>query len=273
MGHCLGYRPHAGKAALYLSRRGKEAVVCPTLTVLIPDWPAPDRVRAVSTTRHGGVSLPPYDSLNLGDHVGDAPERVAANRQHLRQALKLPAEPAWLDQVHGNRTVAAEQVTVPVEADAAYTRQGGAVCVVMTADCLPMLLCDRAGVCVAAAHGGWRGLAGGMLGATIARIDCDPGDLLAWLGPAIGPAAFEVGAEVRQAFLELDSGNAACFQPSPTGRWLADIYELARRQLRALGVTAIYGGGWCTFSERERFFSYRRDGRTGRMASLIWLAD
>ena len=140
-------------------------MVCPPLIALMPDWPAPDRVRAVSTTRHGGISLPPYDSLNLGDHVGDAPERVAANRQRLRQVLKLPAEPAWLSQVHGNSVVAAEQVTAPVEADAAYTRQGGAVCVVMTADCLPILLCDRAGACVAVAHGGWRGLAGARPGA------------------------------------------------------------------------------------------------------------
>jgi len=242
-------------------------------SLILPDWPAPGRVRAVSTTRHGGVSLSPYDSLNLGDHVGDAPEQVAANRRRLRQVLELAAEPAWLNQVHGNTVVAAEQVTAPVEADAACTRQAGPVCVVMTADCLPVLLCDRAGTCVAIAHGGWRGLAGGIIGATVAGMDCAPSELMAWLGPAIGPAAFEVGAEVRQAFLELDPGNAGCFQVSPAGRWLADIYELARRQLRALGISAIYGGGWCTFGEREHFFSYRRDGRTGRMASLIWLAD
>jgi hypothetical protein len=242
-------------------------------SLIRPDWPAPNQVRAVTTTRHGGISLPPYDSFNLGAHVGDAPERVAVNRQRLRQVLELPAEPAWLNQVHGNRVVAAEQVTTSVEADAAYTRQGGPVCVVMTADCLPILLCDRAGSCVAIAHGGWRGLADGIIGATVARLDCAPGELMAWLGPAIGPAAFEVGAEVRQAFLELDPGNAGCFQVSPGGRWLADIYELARRQLRALGVMAVYGGGWCAFTDRERFFSYRRDGRTGRMASLIWLVD
>ena len=242
-------------------------------SLILPDWPAPGRVRAVSTTRQSGISPPPYDSLNLGDHVGDAPERMAANRRRLRQVLELAMEPAWLNQVHGNTVVAAEQVTAPVEADAAYTRQCGPVCVVMTADCLPVLLCDRAGSCVAVAHGGWRGLAGGVIGATVKRMDCTPSELMAWLGPAIGPTAFEVGVEVMRAFLELDPGNSACFPPSPAGRWLADIYELARRQLRALGISAIYGGGWCTFSEQERFFSYRRDGRTGRMASLIWLAD
>ena len=240
-------------------------------TLIFPDWSAPARVRAVSTTRHGGVSLPPYDSGNLSDQVGDDPAQVAVNRQHLRRALQLPAEPAWLNQVHGCTVVAAATVNEPVEADAAYSRQAGRVCAVMTADCLPMLLCNQSGTAVAAVHGGWRGLASGVLAATLEHIACDPGELLAWLGPAIGPAAFEVGAEVRQAFLDLDAGNAACFQPSPAGRWLADIYELARRQLHVLGVTAVYGGGWCTFTERERFFSYRRDGRTGRMVSLIWL--
>ncbi len=243
-------------------------------SLILPDWPAPSRVRAVSTTRLGGVSLPPYDSLNLGDHVGDVPERVTANRRWLREVLELPAEPFWLNQVHGNHVVAAEQGVAPVAADAAYTRQCGPVCVVMTADCLPILLCDRSGSCVAVAHGGWRGLAGGVIEATVRRMDCAPDELLAWLGPAIGSTAFEVGPEVRQTFLEIDTDNAGCFQPSSTDdRWLADIYDLARRQLRALGIGAIYGGGWCTFSERERFFSYRRDGRTGRMVSLIWLTD
>lgn len=241
------------------------------LEVIIPDWPAPARVRAVSTIRPGGVSAAPYDSLNLGDHVGDNPEQVAANRHRLRQALELPAEPVWLEQAHGAGVVSAAKVIGAARADASYARRPGYICAVLTADCLPALLCDRAGGCVAIAHGGWRGLAGGVLGATVNRLGCEPGELLAWLGPAIGPGAFEVGDEVRRTFLQLDAGNAACFRPSPAGRWLADIYELARRQLRDLGVTAVYGGGWCTFSEPERFFSYRRDGRTGRMASLIWL--
>ncbi len=239
--------------------------------LIFPDWPAPIRVRAVSTTRQGGVSPPPYTSLNLAEHVGDAPTCVAENRRRLAMAAGYPAEPAWLEQVHGIHGVAAEMICAPVAADAAWTRAAGRPCVVMTADCLPVLLCDRAGTVVAAAHAGWRGLAGGVIAATVARMDTPSTELLAWLGPAIGPAAFEVGEEVRAAFLELDADNAGCFRLSPAGRWLADLYELARRQLRRLGVAAIYGGEFCTFSEPERFFSYRRENRTGRMATLIWL--
>jgi YfiH family protein len=244
----------------------------PPESLLVPDWPAPPAVRAVCTTRRGGISPPPYDSLNLADHVGDDPARVAANRRWLAAAVGLPAEPAWLEQVHGTDVVAAESVRTPVAADAAWTREIGRPCVVMTADCLPVLLCDRAGTTVAAAHAGWRGLAGGVIAATVARLAVAPGELLAWLGPAIGPAAFEVGEEVRAAFLALDAGNAPCFKPSPAGRWLADIYQLAQRQLSDLGVRDVYGGKFCTFSEPERFFSYRREPRTGRMATLVWLA-
>jgi hypothetical protein len=240
-------------------------------SLIIPDWPAPARVRATSTTRQGGVSAPPYNSLNLAGHVGDNPACVAENRRRLATLLGYPAEPAWLEQVHGITVVAAETVRAPVPADAAWTRASGQPCVVMTADCLPVLLCDRAGTVVAAAHGGWRGLAGGVIAAALARLGVPPSELLAWLGPAIGPKAFEVGEEVRAAFLNLDAGNADCFEPSPAGRWLADIYGLARCQLRGLGVREIYGGGCCTFSEPERFFSYRRENRTGRMATLIWL--
>lgn len=239
--------------------------------LIIPDWPAPDRVRAVSTTRHGGVSQLPYASLNLADHVGDDPACVAENRRRLAVMAGFPAEPAWLEQVHGTTVIAAETGALPVAADAAFTRKAGWPCGVMTADCLPVLLCDRAGTVVAAAHAGWRGLAGGVIGATVARMEAPPLELLAWLGPAIGPKVFEVGEEVRTAFLALDAGHAGCFQPSPTGRWLADLYELARRQLHQLGVPAVYGGEFCTFSESDRFFSYRRENRTGRMASLIWL--
>ena len=238
---------------------------------IIPDWPAPGTVKAISTTRHGGVSPPPCASLNLAGHVGDDPACVAENRRRLAAMLNLAAEPAWLEQVLGTTIVAAETVSVPVVADAAFTREPGRLCVVMTADCLPVLLCDRAGSVVAAAHAGWRGLAGGVIGATVARMATPPAELLAWLGPAIGPRAFEVGEEVRAAFLGLDADNAGCFQPSPAGRWLADLYELARRQLRGLGITAVYGGEFCTFSEPERFFSYRRENRTGRMATLIGL--
>lgn len=242
-------------------------------TLIYPDWPAPERVHAVSTTRRGGVSLPPYDSLNLGYRSGDHRERVDTNRQRLQQALELTAEPAWLKQVHGHSVVRLEQRCSPLQADAACTRTPDQVCVVMTADCLPVLFCDRAGTCVAIAHAGWRGLVRGVVEATLEHMNCDPRQVLVWLGPAIGPEVFEVGEEVRDAFLALDSAHADCFRPSPGGRWLADIYALAERRLQALGVKDIYGGGWCTLTDRERFFSYRRDGhRTGRMASLIWLA-
>lgn len=239
--------------------------------LLVPEWPAPARVRAISTTRQGGISEPPYASFNLADHVADAPDHVAENRRQLAKIAGYPREPAWLQQVHGHQVVAAETVRAPVAADAVWTREPGYPCVVMTADCLPILLCDQAGTVVAAAHAGWRGLAGGVIAATLSHLNVPAADLLAWLGPAIGPAAFEVGEEVRAAFLQSDAACIGCFQPSPAGRWLADLYGLARRQLAALGVTAIYGGNFCTFSDSERFFSYRRENRTGRMASLIWL--
>ncbi len=240
--------------------------------LIIPTWPAPKRVLAVSTTRLGGISSPTYDSLNLAGHVGDDPACVAENRRRLAAAVGYTAEPAWLEQVHGNRVVAAETVRAPVAADAAWTREPDQPCVVLTADCLPILLCNRAGTVVAAVHVGWRGLAGGVIAATVARLGVPPMELLAWLGPAIGPVAFEVGEEVRAAFIALDKANASCFRPSPAGRWLANIYAMARLQLRRLYVTAIYGGEFCTFSEPERFFSFRRENRTGRMATLIWLA-
>lgn len=236
----------------------------------VPDWPAPARVRALQTLRTGGVSAAPWDRWNLGDHVGDAPGAVAANRARL--SALLPAEPLWLQQVHGIQTVdPAQGLKTPV-ADAAFTRTPGAVCVVMTADCLPVLLCDRAGSVVAAAHAGWRGLLEGVLEASVQAM-ATPGDqLLAWLGPAIGPTAFEVGGEVRAAFVARDAAAAQAFTPGTGDRWLADLYALARQRLAALGVTAVYGGTHCTFSEPASFFSYRRDGVTGRQASLIWLA-
>ena len=245
----------------------------PTLSAsfILPDWPAPLRVQALSTTRHAGVSLPPYDSLNLAAHVGDVAAHVAENRRRLRAMAALPAEPAWLEQVHGIAVVAAETVVQPVSADASFTRQLGIPCVVMSADCLPVLFCDVQGTVVAAAHAGWRGLAGGVLEASVAQMGIAPPQLLAWLGPAIGAQAFEVGAEVRAEFLAGAADNAACFRPSPNGRWLADLYGLARIRLRNLGITAIYGGTYCTFSDTARFFSYRRAAHTGRMASLIWL--
>ncbi len=238
---------------------------------LLPDWPAPSPVRAVSTTRGGGRSAAPFASFNLAAHVGDDPDAVAANRRRLMRELRLPDAPAWLNQVHGNTVVTAERPHT-LTADASIAREAGRVCVVMTADCLPLLLCDREGGCVAAVHAGWRGLANGVVDASVARMGCSPAAILAWLGPAVGSTAFELGPEVRAVLLRRDAGATDCFQPSPAGRWLADIYGLARRQLRSAGVESIAGGHWCTYHDRERFFSYRRDGLTGRMATLIWLA-
>ena len=240
-------------------------------SLLIPEWPAPLNVLAVSTTRHGGVSMPPYDSFNLAEHVGDDPRSVAENRRCLTALAGLPREPAWLEQVHGIEVVAADLVTQPIAADAAFTRKAAYPCVVMTADCLPVLFCDRAGTVVAVAHAGWRGLAGGVLAATVAKLETMPAQLLAWLGPAIGPQSFVVGPEVRAAFVALRADHAEAFQPTATGRWLADLYHLARQQLHHLGIEAVYGGVHCTMNEPERFFSYRREHCTGRMASLIWL--
>lgn len=241
-----------------------------TDVLLVPDWPAPTSIKAASTTRQGGVSEGMFASLNLGYHVDDERTCVSENRRRLVDTLNLPQEPAWLRQVHGNTVVDASAIEGQVEADAAYADKKDVVCAIMTADCLPVLLCDQAGTQVAAAHAGWRGLVKGVIAETVKALPAEPADLLAWLGPAIGPEVFEVGPEVRTAFLELDSANSVCFKPSPAGHWLADIYELARRQLKSLDVTAIYGGDWCTYSQPEQFYSYRRDGSSGRMASLIW---
>jgi YfiH family protein len=238
--------------------------------MILPDWPAPLNVKSLMTTREGGVSRAPWATLNLGDHVGDDPVHVAANRARLR--AQLPAEPGWLRQVHSARVAELGRDANP-EADASFTREQGRVCAVLTADCLPVLFCDRAGSVVAAAHAGWRGLADGVLEATVAAMQVPPGEILAWMGAAIGPQAFEVGDEVRDAFIRQHVQAAAAFVPQPTpGKWLADIYQLARIRLGHAGVQAVYGGGRCTFSEAERFYSYRRDGVTGRIASLVWLA-
>lgn len=238
---------------------------------LHPDWPAPARVRSLITTRAGGISRPPFDSLNLGHHVGDAAERVLHNRAVLRQ--HLPAEPLWLSQVHGTTVVEAAAIwgEAPVQADAIVARRRHDVCAIMTADCLPVLLADTAGSVVGAAHAGWRGLCGGVIEATVARMAVPPAQVMAYLGPAIGPAAFEVGSEVRAAFLRHDPAAASAFRPGAGDRWLADIYQLARQRLQAMGVAQVHGGGDCTVTDARRFFSYRRDGETGRMASLIWI--
>lgn len=245
------------------------SIPCAMANLLVPDWPAPARVRSLQTLRGAGCSLAPWDSFNLGDHVGDDPAQVAANRAALRE--HLPAEPGWLKQVHGIATVNPKNSPNLKEADAAFTRDPGVVCTVMTADCLPVLFCDRAGTVVAAAHAGWRGLAAGVLEATIRDMAVPADELLTWLGPAIGPSAFEVGDEVRAVFVAHDAQAAQAFVEHGQGKWLADIYLLARQRLTTAGVTSISGGERCTFSESADFFSYRRDGVTGRMASLIWL--
>lgn len=242
---------------------------CAMPEFFVPDWPAPANVRAMQTLRTGGCSVKPWDSFNLGDHVGDDAGCVAANREALRRLL--PGEPFWLRQVHGIAAVDVNFCPILPEADAAFSRQAGQVCAVMTADCLPVLFCDRAGSVVAAAHAGWRGLLAGVLEETIRSMAVPAADLLAWLGPAIGPLAFEVGDEVRAAFVARNPEAAAAFAPHASGKWLADIYLLARQRLCAAGVCEISGGTRCTASEKDAFFSYRRDAVTGRMASLIWL--
>jgi hypothetical protein len=235
---------------------------------LIPDWPAPAGVKACVTTRSGGVSLAPFDSLNLGDHVDDQPSAVAENRRRLTEHFGIA--PAWLQQVHGVAVAHADPSMVAT-ADASWSATPGIACAVMTADCLPALFCNRAGTRVAGAHAGWRGLAAGVLEATLDCLDTPPAEVLVWLGPAIGPERFEVGAEVREAFVGQLPATEQAFVPSANaGRFMADIYQLARLRLAARGVTAVYGGGYCTVSD-PRFFSYRRSPRTGRFASLIWL--
>ncbi|HEY6824691.1 MAG TPA: peptidoglycan editing factor PgeF [Steroidobacteraceae bacterium] len=246
--------------------------------VLTPEWPAPGNVHAVFTLRGGGVSAPPFDSLNVGAHVGDEVQAVEQNRRLIRAALRLPAEPVWMEQVHGVEVLDldvevaqgdAANAGIP-SADAAITRSAGRVCVVQVADCLPVLLAARDGSAVAAAHAGWRGLAAGVLEATVRRLGVEPARLIAWLGPGIGAAHFEVGEEVRSAFVAQDAAAARAFRGNPRGRWQCDLVILARARLAALGVTAVFGGEWCTYADAARFFSYRRDGRCGRMAALIW---
>jgi YfiH family protein len=237
---------------------------------LEPDWPAPATVRAVTTLRRDGASAPPYDQFNLADHVGDDPAAVAANRQRLYEECELSAPPAWLHQVHGTTVVDAGSGT-GADADGSCTTDAGVVCAVLTADCLPVVLCDRQGTRVAALHAGWRGLAAGVIEAGVAAMQVDPGELMAWCGPAIGPRAFEVGDEVRSAFVAAQPRHAEAFVETGTDRWLADIYLLARQRLAVLGVTRVHGAfDRCTWSEPQSFFSYRRDRECGRMATLIW---
>lgn len=245
-----------------------------TLDLIEPDWPAPAVVRAVATTRSGGVSTGAYASLNLGDHVGDAPAAVRENRARLVATLGLAREPLWLNQVHGCAVAQAETAVRSASADAMIASSAGTACVIMTADCLPVLFCNDAGTLVAAVHAGWRGLAAGVLEATVAalaRQGAGSATLMAWIGPAISGPAYEVGAEVRAAFLAAYPSAGAGFTPNARGRWQLDLPEIAQQRLRAAGVCRVYGGDLCTAGDPGRFFSHRRDGQCGRQATLIWL--
>ena len=243
-------------------------------SVIVPDWPAPARVHALATTRRlPGNSQPPYDAFNLGLRSGEEESTVYANRALLQRAFALPAPPRWLHQVHGDRVLrmTAEVPDGEPQADAAFTSEPGVVLAIQAADCLPILLCTDDGSQIAAIHAGWRGLSGGVVEACAQRMTATAEKLLAWLGPAIGPASYEVGAEVRDVFLRHPAAAEAAFAPTRPGHWHCDLYALARQRLATLGVTRIYGGGYDTFAD-ARFYSYRRDGaRSGRMASLIWL--
>lgn len=235
---------------------------------IVPDWPAPPPIRSLITTRNGGISRGSFASFNLGQSTADDPHAVAANRARLRGLL--PQEPRWLKQVHGSRVVLADNVTTPPEADASVAREPGTVCVVMIADCLPVLLTDVSGSVVAAAHAGWRGLAAGVVEAAVREAGAAPADLLAYLGPGVGPTAFEVGPDVHDAFVESDPGAEFAFSSHRPGKWFANLHALTRRALARAGVTRIYGDVQCTYSNPERFYSYRRERSTGRMAALIW---
>jgi polyphenol oxidase len=237
------------------------------------DWPAPRGVRTLSTLRgdaQSGVSKGPYSGFNLGDHVGDDPLAVAENRHRLKAAAGLPSDPVWLSQVHGIQVADLDSSVASGPADAAIARGSGKVCSILTADCLPILLASGLGDTVAAAHAGWRGLAAGVIEATVAAMGSPPESLMAWLGPAIGPQNFEVGTEVRDVFLDADPKAREAFQPNVRGRFMADLGMLARQRLQSLGVKRIYGSGECTFTRADRYFSHRRDGISGRQATLIW---
>ena len=241
------------------------------MSLLDFDWRLPAGVHAAFTTRPGGVSSAPWDSFNVATHVGDAPADVAANRARLKTLLALPAEPGWLNQVHGTEVADLDsQPQGVITADASVARAPGRVCVVMVADCLPVLFASRDGTRIAAAHAGWRGLVAGVLERTVNALGVPGAQITAWLGPAISKEHFEVGDEVRAAFVEVDPEAHFAFVPNTRGKWQADLVALARRRLAAMGVTDASGGEWCTFADRERFFSHRRDGRGGRMAALIW---
>lgn len=242
----------------------------PPLEVIRPDWDAPPNVFAFTTTRNGGFSEGPWRSLNLSKSGGDNPEHVARNRLRLQELL--PDEPRWISQVHGTNVVNWEEANEPgVTADAIYSHRPGQVCAVLTADCLPVVFCDRGGTRVAVAHAGWRGLAAGVLEATVAKMKGKPAELMAWLGPAIGPGAFEVGRDVYDIFVNQNAEDGIAFKPH-RDRWLADLYQLAQLRFARIGLSGVSGGNYCTYSDVSRFYSYRRDGVTGRVVTAIWLA-
>lgn len=247
------------------------------ITFITPNWPAPSNVKALQTTRVGGVSIAPYASLNLGAHVQDDAMAVATNRQLL--SPYLPSEPVWVNQVHGTDVIDAATSTCLQNADASFTTKVNVVCVTMTADCLPVLLCDKKGSVVAAVHAGWRGLCDGVIEAAVQKMQVPADEVLVWLGPAIGPNAFEVGGDVREQFIAKDSQASQAFkmleQSASGDKWLGNLYLIAQQRLNRIGVAAIYGAGvnedFCTYTDQARFFSFRRDNVTGRMASMIWL--
>jgi YfiH family protein len=240
-------------------------------SLIFPDWPAPDSIKALSTKRQGGFSLPPYNGFNLGTHVGDAPNTVIKNRDYLVDVAQLPVSPLWLNQIHGTRVINSNDWQLNIDADAIVSQQYNHICTIMTADCLPLLLCNKQGDTVAAIHAGWRGLAAGIIEKTIAELRCAPQDILVWLGPAIGPNQFEVGPDVYQKLTQHSAKAIQAFQQIDATHYLADIYLLARQRLTAIGVNDVFGGDLCTASDQQHFFSYRRDDVTGRMASMIWI--
>jgi YfiH family protein len=240
------------------------------MKIIQPNWPAPSHIHAFTTTRQGGYSLAPYAGLNLGMHVGDDPVHVEQNRALLKKEYNLPSEPSWLSQCHSTKAVVVDDAYTLCEADASYTMENNKVCAVLTADCLPLLVCNQAGTEIAAIHAGWRGLADGVIEATLRQLKNRPETLLVWLGPAASKAAYEVGTEVREAFLRDHPEAETGFTPTTKDYYFVDLYHLARQRLKHLGVTSIYGGDYCTIGQSDLFYSYRREGVTGRMASLIW---
>ncbi len=238
---------------------------------ITPDWPAPKAIKALCTTRLGGVSLVPYDALNLATHVGDDPNTVSTNRDILTEQALLPEAPRWLNQTHGTNVINSRDWQLDCDADASYSSNSNHVCTVMTADCLPVLICDKQASFVAAVHAGWRGLADGIIEKTISYYCANPSDLMIWLGPAIGPNQFEVGTDVYTIFTNQSPNAKSAFVQTDSTHYLADIYQLARLRIQQSGINAIYGGDKCTVSDATHFFSYRRDGICGRMASMIWI--